>query len=262
MNETTPEKITMMSTLGDIAKLLHESRGELMWHRKQAVYAPQAATQLRVACRLLCANDGVGPSIEVMGEGPSEVFALIACMNELLARRERLQANHNASAMSESNGYGSQSPATPAACDANTLKALADVNNALVPAVQLANDLREGIDGVNVASVVDAQEGLRKATKLLKRVQAEVEAAVDPSDASMTTETRMSRTMKPTIANARLAAEAFNARQVVVVAFDYAGRYAVVSYGVTKDECEEVARLCDAIAAGLDDGSLLPEFDS
>jgi len=73
----------------------------------------------------------------------------------------------------------------------------------------------------------------------------------------------MTRTMKPTIENARAAAEAFNARQVVVVAFDYAGRYAVVSYGVTKAECGDVARLCDAIAYGLDDGSLpAPEINS
>ena len=33
-------------------------------------------------------------------------------------------------------------------------------------------------------------------------------------------------TMKPTIATARKTAEAMNARQVVVVSFDYAGRYA------------------------------------
>ena len=69
-------------------------------------------------------------------------------------------------------------------------------------------------------------------------------------------------TMKPTIAAARKTAEAMNARQVVVVSFDYAGRYAVVSYGVTKAECGDVSRLCDAIAYGLDDGSLpAPEIN-
>jgi len=67
----------------------------------------------------------------------------------------------------------------------------------------------------------------------------------------------VSKKLKPTIACARAVAEAMNARQVVVVAFDDAGQYAVVSYGVTKAECRDVARLCDAIAEGIVDG-LLP----
>ena len=67
----------------------------------------------------------------------------------------------------------------------------------------------------------------------------------------------MSRFMKPTIENAKKTAQLFNARQVVVCAFDYAGRYGVVSYGVTKEECQDIRPLCDAIAEGLD-GGLLP----
>lgn len=65
-----------------------------------------------------------------------------------------------------------------------------------------------------------------------------------------------SRTMRPTVANARAVAESINTRQVVVVAIDYSGRYAVVSYGESKTERADMARLCDAIADGLDDGSL------
>lgn len=70
----------------------------------------------------------------------------------------------------------------------------------------------------------------------------------------------MSRFMKPTIENAKKTAQLFNARQIVVCAFDYAGRFGIVSYGVTKDECQNVKPLCDAIADGLRDGSL-PEPD-
>jgi hypothetical protein len=62
--------------------------------------------------------------------------------------------------------------------------------------------------------------------------------------------------MKPTIENAKKTAQLFNARQIVVCAFDYAGRFGIVSYGVTKDECQNVKPLCDAIADGLRDGSL------
>jgi hypothetical protein len=63
-------------------------------------------------------------------------------------------------------------------------------------------------------------------------------------------------TMKPTIEAAKQTAIRMNARQVVVAAFDYNGRMAVVSYGVTKTECQDVRRLCDAIADGLMDGTL------
>lgn len=66
----------------------------------------------------------------------------------------------------------------------------------------------------------------------------------------------MKPTMKSTVAAARRAAEDIGARQIIVVAFDYAGRYAVTSYGITKAECGDVARLCDAIADGLDAGTL------
>jgi len=63
-------------------------------------------------------------------------------------------------------------------------------------------------------------------------------------------------TMKATIAAAKETAQRINARQVVVCAFDYNGRFAVVSYGVTKAECEDVKPLCDAIADGIDGGTL------
>ncbi|MBT8453908.1 MAG: hypothetical protein KJO40_18245 [Deltaproteobacteria bacterium] len=63
-------------------------------------------------------------------------------------------------------------------------------------------------------------------------------------------------TMKPTIQAAKETAQRMNARQVVVCAFDYNGRMAVVSYGVTKAECKDVKPLCDAIADGIIDGIL------
>jgi len=63
-------------------------------------------------------------------------------------------------------------------------------------------------------------------------------------------------TMKPTIAIAKETAQRMNARQVVVCAFDYQGRFGVVSYGVLKAECLDIQPLCDAIADGLIDGSL------
>ena len=66
----------------------------------------------------------------------------------------------------------------------------------------------------------------------------------------------MSRFMKPTTENAKKTAQLFNARQVVVCAFDYAGRFGIVSYGVTKDECQDIKPLCDAIADGLRDETL------
>lgn len=46
--------------------------------------------------------------------------------------------------------------------------------------------------------------------------------------------------MKPSISIARRACEAAGARQAVVLLFDEAGRYAVVSYGETKRECAAV----------------------
>jgi hypothetical protein len=63
-------------------------------------------------------------------------------------------------------------------------------------------------------------------------------------------------TMKPTIQAAKDTAKRIRARQVIVCAFDYNGRMAVISYGVTKAECQDVRPLCDAIADKLDDGTL------
>lgn len=66
--------------------------------------------------------------------------------------------------------------------------------------------------------------------------------------------------MKPSITAARRVCEAIGARQVVVVAFDGDGCYAVTSYGETKAECAAVALLCDAIANDLTSGRLpMPE---
>lgn len=71
--------------------------------------------------------------------------------------------------------------------------------------------------------------------------------------------------MKATIASAgasrqitaaRRACEELQARQVVLVAFDGAGRVACVSYGATKGECAAVAPLCDAIYEEILDGAL------
>jgi hypothetical protein len=62
--------------------------------------------------------------------------------------------------------------------------------------------------------------------------------------------------MKPTIQAAKDTAKRMNARQVVICAFDYNGRMAVVSYGVTKAECQDARPLCDAIADKLEDGTL------
>lgn len=63
--------------------------------------------------------------------------------------------------------------------------------------------------------------------------------------------------MKPTITIARRACEAAGARQAVLVVFDDAGRFGVVSYGETVAECKAVAPLCDEIAVALQEG-LLP----
>lgn len=62
--------------------------------------------------------------------------------------------------------------------------------------------------------------------------------------------------MKPIIGAARRACELIGARQVVVVAFDADGRYAVLSYGETKAECSAVRPVCDAIADALDSGRI------
>ncbi len=60
---------------------------------------------------------------------------------------------------------------------------------------------------------------------------------------------------KPTITEVRQIAEHLEARAAIVVAFD-GSRYAVVSYGMTKAECREVARTVDAIADGLKAGTI------
>lgn len=62
--------------------------------------------------------------------------------------------------------------------------------------------------------------------------------------------------MHVTITAARATCEAVGARQVVVVAFDGTGHYAVTSYGTTKAECAAVRPLCDAIADELASGAL------
>ncbi len=62
--------------------------------------------------------------------------------------------------------------------------------------------------------------------------------------------------MKPSIGIARKACEAAGARQAVVVLFDEAGQFAVVSYGETNAECKAVSPLCDAIANDLTSGAL------
>jgi len=63
-------------------------------------------------------------------------------------------------------------------------------------------------------------------------------------------------TMKPTIEAAKETAQRMNAKQVVIAAFDYNGRMAVVSYGITKAECQDARRLCDAVADSIEDGTL------
>lgn len=62
--------------------------------------------------------------------------------------------------------------------------------------------------------------------------------------------------MKVTVNEAKETARRMNARQVVVCAFDGNGGMVVVSYGVTRNECQGVRPLCDAIANKLLDGSL------
>lgn len=62
--------------------------------------------------------------------------------------------------------------------------------------------------------------------------------------------------MNVTIGKAQACCEAVCARQVVVIAFDGTGRYAVTSYGATKAECAAVRPLCDAVADGLASGAL------
>lgn len=62
--------------------------------------------------------------------------------------------------------------------------------------------------------------------------------------------------MRATITEARRACEAIGARQVVIIAFDVDGRFAVTSYGETKAECAAVRTLCDRIADDLRSGRL------
>lgn len=62
--------------------------------------------------------------------------------------------------------------------------------------------------------------------------------------------------MNPTITAARKCCEAMGACQVIVVAFDALGQWAVVSYGTTKAECAAVAPVCDDIANALRSGKL------
>ena len=57
--------------------------------------------------------------------------------------------------------------------------------------------------------------------------------------------------MRLSINQARRACTAAGAKQVVLVAFDGSGKYAVTSYGESREECAGVRPLCDAIADGL-----------
>jgi hypothetical protein len=50
------------------------------------------------------------------------------------------------------------------------------------------------------------------------------------------------------------------ARGIIVLAFDK-DRSACASYGVTKDECRQMARLLDEIADQIDAGKLVPWDD-
>jgi hypothetical protein len=62
--------------------------------------------------------------------------------------------------------------------------------------------------------------------------------------------------MRPSIRAAQRACESIGGRQVVLVAIDERGLYAVLSYGETVAECRAVAPLCDAIGDALDSGRL------
>lgn len=62
--------------------------------------------------------------------------------------------------------------------------------------------------------------------------------------------------MRATIASARRTCEEIGARQVIVLAFDGSGRFAVVSYGETRQECRAVARVADVLADGLKSGDI------
>ena len=62
--------------------------------------------------------------------------------------------------------------------------------------------------------------------------------------------------MKVTIDTAKKAAQASKAKQVVIVAFDGTGRFAVTSYGKTQNDCRAVRPLGDAIADRLLEGEL------
>lgn len=62
--------------------------------------------------------------------------------------------------------------------------------------------------------------------------------------------------MKATITTARKACEAMGARQVIVLAFDAEGNFAVVSYGETRAECAAVRATCDDIADKLKSGEI------
>lgn len=64
-------------------------------------------------------------------------------------------------------------------------------------------------------------------------------------------------TMIPPVASIHLKpiAGVLQARGVILLAFDKE-RSACASYGVTKDECRQMARLLDEIADQIDDGKL------
>ena len=61
---------------------------------------------------------------------------------------------------------------------------------------------------------------------------------------------------KYAIEQAKTAAQAFKARQAVVIAFLPDGQFLITSYGKTKAECRSVANLTDAIVDALHKGDL------
>lgn len=64
---------------------------------------------------------------------------------------------------------------------------------------------------------------------------------------------------RPKIADARKLCEELGARAVVLVVLDRDG-FAVTSYGETREECRQIAKLNDRIADGLASGAL-PTWD-
>lgn len=65
-----------------------------------------------------------------------------------------------------------------------------------------------------------------------------------------------------TIETVKRIGKQLNSRGVVLIVFDYDGRFGVASYGATKEDCKKLADYVDLLTMEIDSGLSGPNFNS